>query len=243
MSYDQSASVYDVIYGSKNYEAEAERVHALVQRYSRIQAEPGYVPTLLDVACGTGKHLQFLKEWYWADGMDFSEAQLAIARERLGEAVHLRRDDMRTFGFDKKYDAVTCLFSAIGHMTTPDDLKSAITNMADHLVIGGVLIIEPWITPDVFRPGFQRADQVTLGDMSVIRVSRTLRKGNITELVMDHYISRNGQYEDPFTERHEVAMWAIPEYLKAFQAAGLEAWFEDDTVLTGRGLLIGRKDS
>ena len=48
----ESAELYDKIYGFKDYAQEAEAIHQTIQRF-----KPG-AKTLLDVACGTGKHLE-----------------------------------------------------------------------------------------------------------------------------------------------------------------------------------------
>jgi ubiquinone/menaquinone biosynthesis C-methylase UbiE len=48
--FTQSAEFYDAIYHFKDYRAEAERLHALIQTHVRRPAR-----TLLDVACGTGQ--------------------------------------------------------------------------------------------------------------------------------------------------------------------------------------------
>ncbi len=45
------AEYYDAIYGFKNYEAEANRLHELISARRKTSGN-----TLLDVACGTGGH-------------------------------------------------------------------------------------------------------------------------------------------------------------------------------------------
>ena len=81
---------------------------------------------------------------------------LAVARQRLPELT-LRQGDMRTFDLGKQFDAITCLFSAIGYMPTIDDVRAAIGNMAHHLRPGGVLLVEPWLTPDMAIDGHRSA--------------------------------------------------------------------------------------
>ena len=49
--FTNSARFYDAVYSFKDYEAESQRLQALIEERS-----PG-AATLLDVACGTGKHL------------------------------------------------------------------------------------------------------------------------------------------------------------------------------------------
>jgi hypothetical protein len=62
------------------------------------------------------------------------------ARPRLAD-VDLRLGDTRDFDFGRTFDAVTCFFSSIGCMLTPEDLHLAAANMAGHLASGGV----PWL--------------------------------------------------------------------------------------------------
>ena len=63
---------------------------------------------------------------------------------------------MTDFDLATTYDAVTCLFSAIGYVRTVDRMNRAVACMARHVKPGGVLIVEPWITPDEVetRPSF-----------------------------------------------------------------------------------------
>ena len=134
--FDKSARLYDAIYSFKDYAAEAARVHELIQ-----QRAPG-ATTLLDVACGTGKHLEHLRAHYDAEGLDLNADLLAIARERNPE-TKLHEVDMVDFDLDEQFDAVTCLFSSIGYVQTVERLDQAIATMARHLSARGVLVVEP----------------------------------------------------------------------------------------------------
>ena len=53
--FTDSAHIYDAVYSFKDYGAESARIHTLIEERS-----PG-ASTLLDVACGTGKHLEQLR--------------------------------------------------------------------------------------------------------------------------------------------------------------------------------------
>src|SRR5438132_6970452 len=64
--YARSARIYDLLYTGtriKDYAAEADVLHAIIQR-----VHPD-ARTLLDVACGTGAHLAFLRERYEVAGL------------------------------------------------------------------------------------------------------------------------------------------------------------------------------
>lgn len=104
-----SAHVYDLLYEAtgKDYGAEATTLHGLIQ-----QRSPG-ARSLLDVACGTGGHLVYLRHWYEVMGLDIDPGMLGEAQRRLPGETFVE-GDMRSFDIDKKFDAVVCLFSSIG---------------------------------------------------------------------------------------------------------------------------------
>ena len=142
----ESSELYDAIYHFKNYARECEILRAVIA-----VAAPG-ARTILDVACGTGEHAKFLKEHYAVDGVDLNENYLRAARVK-NPAGRYTRADMTDFDLATTYDAVTCLFSAIGYVRTADRMNRAIACMARHVKPGGVLIVEPWFTPDDWKPG------------------------------------------------------------------------------------------
>jgi ubiquinone/menaquinone biosynthesis C-methylase UbiE len=76
--------------GFKDYAAEAEVLRALIQERSPDAT------SVLDVACGTGKHLEQFQRWYKVEGLDLDEGLLAVARQRLPD-VPLHVADMTSF--------------------------------------------------------------------------------------------------------------------------------------------------
>src|ERR1700730_1388985 len=145
--YSKLAKVYDALYGFKNYEAEAKRLHEII---AEKKTSPGNA--LLDVACGTGTHLSFLQKYYSVEGIDLTPEMLEVARTRHPQ-IAFCEGDMRTFDLGRRFDVVTCLFSSIGYLKSPQELRAAIINMARHLQPGGVLIVEPWLTDETWKPG------------------------------------------------------------------------------------------
>ena len=144
--FSQTVQYYDSIYQSmKDYGAETETLTAFVHQYCR---SPGN--RLLDVACGTGLHLTYLKQHFQVEGLDLDEQLLAIARQRNPE-VPLHHADMTDFDLGGTFDIVTCLFSAIGYVKSLENLSRSVQCMAQHLTARGVLLIEPWFTPETWR--------------------------------------------------------------------------------------------
>jgi SAM-dependent methyltransferase len=234
-SYKKQATYYDAIYESqgKDYQKEARRIHEIIEQYKRSGSN-----NLLDVACGTGGHFPYLVKWYAVEGIDLDEDMLKVARERFPEGA-FHQGDMADFQLGKEYDVITCLFSAIGYARTPEGMNKAIKNMSQHLAEGGMLIIEPWFTPEEWRVGDPRATFVDRPDLKIARVNISKRQGNIA-IVNFHFLVGTKSGVEYFTELHELGLFTEGEYLAAIEGAGLDT-ARDAEGLTGRGLYIGVK--
>src|ERR687892_45459 len=84
----RSQQFYDAIYAWKDYPAEVERLVSIIRERSP-QAR-----SLLDVACGTGKHLELLRELFRVEGVDLDPEMIALSRQRLGAEAPLHVGDM-----------------------------------------------------------------------------------------------------------------------------------------------------
>lgn len=232
--YTRLAELYDVIYAKKDYATEARLIHGVIDRCARTPHRDRR--TLLDVACGTGVHLSHLRAWYDVEGIELSPWMLNVARRRLPD-VPLFQYDMRHFDLGRRFDAVTCLFSAIGYMRSVSELRRAIATMARHVLPDGLVIVEPWLSPDRFIDGHLHADVAEGDGLKVARVAVGRREGDVSVLDMHHMVASKTGVER-FFERHEVRLFTHEQYLSAFTAAGLVVVFDPEG-LTGRGLYVG----
>ncbi len=230
--FQEIARYYDRIYAFKDYAAEASKIRAIVEEELRTGGR-----RLLDVACGTGLHLEHLKAHFDAEGLDLSPELLEISRERNPEVTH-HLADMRTFELDARFDVVTCLFSSIGYMTTIDDLRRAIERMAAHLVPGGILLVEPWLTPDAWRPNTVHGLFVDEPELKIARVNTSFTKGRVSVFDLHHLIG-TPEGTEYVVEHHELGLYTVDEMTTAFVTAGLDVRYDPDG-LTGRGLYVAR---
>ena len=229
--FTRSSHLYDAIYLSfKSYATEAATVDDII-RSRRADAR-----SLLDVACGTGLHLLHLRETYDVQGIDLDPELLELARGR-NPGTTLHEGDMRDFDLGRRFDAVVCLFSAIGYMESVADLRRAIATMARHLEPGGVLIVEPWLTPETFESGHLGSVFVDQPELKVARMNLTEVEGRTSRFTF-HYLVGTPDGVEHFTEDHALTLFTHGEYAEAFTAAGLKVDHEPEGLM-GRGLFIG----
>ena len=231
--YADMAQYYDRIYSFKDYAVETEKLIEWIETH---RLSSGV--RLLDVACGTGRHLEYLSKAFDTEGLDLSQELLELARERNPSAT-FHFADMRTFDLSSSYDVITCLFSSIGYMTTLDDLEKAVVNMARHLAPGGVLLIEPWLTPDVWKPGTVHGMYIDAPELKIARVNTSVTKGRLSVFDLHHLVG-TPEKTFHFVEHHEMGLYTVREMTEAFESADLATTYEPEGP-TGRGLYIGAR--
>lgn len=219
LMYGKSARIYELLYagaGIKDFSADVAELRGIIEG-----ANPN-AQTLLDVACGTGAHLAELHQWYAVEGVDQSPDMLAVAQARLpGVPLHIA--DMRTLDLGKSFDVVMCLFSSIGYITDPAELRSTIGRLAAHVAPGGVLILDGWLRPEAWHDDYRGEPDIAHdGDVTVVRLAFSSRDGSITKLDMHHLVRTNSGI-DYFLEVHRLALTPTADYVSAIEGAGLTA--------------------
>lgn len=230
--FDLTIPYYDKIYAFKDYKAEAEKVDELASR----RATTG--GSLLDVACGTGAHLVHLQRYFSVEGLDIMPEFLEICRKKL-PGIPLYQADMVVFDLGKKFDVITCLFSSIGYVKTLERLQQALNCMSRHLNPGGILILEPWFTPDAWHSNTVHAVFIDEPDLKIARVNTSFQEGTLSIFDL-HYLIGTPQGTRYAVEHHEMGLFTRQQHLDALVNAGLEPVY-DEQGLTGRGAYLGFK--
>jgi len=235
LQFYQLADYYDVLVARKDYRSEVRTLEAVARRFGRSGGR-----SWLDVACGTGRHLAFLRRRHSVMGVDLSTEMLRVARRRL-PGVALVQGDMRSFRLGQEFDVVSCLYSAIGHVRTEGDLRKTFTNFARHLKPGGVAIVEPWIDPTEFRR--EMIHLVThQGPKGVfVRLAYSRRRGRHSVIRYHYLIGEPGRGIRHLEETDIGLLVARRRLVEIMTEAGLRARFLRHGLPTGRGLLVGVK--
>ena len=232
--YYDLAPFYDRLYARKDYRQESAELLRLARH------EIGRPPrTLLDVGCGTGRHLEAFSRTLDCVGTDLSPSMLDRARERLGASFPLVRGDMRRFRLRRRFDVVTCLFSAIGYMRTRADRDAALANFARHLNPGGVVLVVGWVLPERWRGDTTSLLTYDGPEATVARVTRSSLRGGTAVLTMHYLVGEKGRPIRHLKEEHRQSLVSADEMLGSFRRAGLRARVVRSGRWTDRGLYVG----
>jgi SAM-dependent methyltransferase len=224
----ESAEYYDLVYGSKDYQGEVEKLRNLFAQYVP------KVQSILDVACGTGEHLRFLSS-HQTVGLDIDPAFIRLAKKKLPQPdFHV--GNMTGFRLGMKFDVILCLFSSIGYLRDDESIKSGLSCFKNHLEPGGAMFIEPWIEPEAWISGPAAMIAVEDGERKVCRVMRSKRDGD-RSFLDGYYLFVNGTEVRYATERHELRLLSRKQWFDFFRDAGLQAEYLTDG-LTSRGLYV-----
>jgi ubiquinone/menaquinone biosynthesis C-methylase UbiE len=236
LQYKDLAEYYDIVTKSKDYHREAGILKRIISKYAISRGK-----TLLDVGCGTGKHLMYLASDFDCTGIDLHEEMLRVARKNVPKATFVRAD-MTDFRLRSKFDVILCMFSAIGLVRTYPNLEKTIKNFSNHLRNGGIIIIEN----DSFsysRSPPQHMNLLTAekSDIKIARVGYYQRKGNVLIEREDYMIAQKGKGIRHYADLQYVGMFELERTMSIMEQAGLTPKFLKGALHRGNGLLLGIK--
>jgi SAM-dependent methyltransferase len=224
-AFSRSAALYDLLYAEKPYAREAEYISALLASHG---VKPG--GRLLDLACGTGRHLL---EWerlgFVVAGADASADMLDVARAnakaRRSKATFHHRAFAQVEELPGGQDAVVCMFSAVNYLLPPDTLAALFGRIRTRLRRGGLLVLDHWNGFAVLAQSeATRVVKKAVGDTTVLRIarSRTQTMEQRVEVAYNYMVLRGDVVEQDFEERHQLAFHFPNEMRRAFVEAGFK---------------------
>jgi SAM-dependent methyltransferase len=141
--FQESAAVYDLLYGEKDTLAEAQWIATTLEGH-------GCTPAgrLLEFGSGTGRHARILADrGYQVTGVEPSSDMLERA-EPHPRVTYIHGDTAST-SLDEKYDAVLALFHVMSYHTSLPELHAFYETASRHLDSGGLFAFDVWFAPAV----------------------------------------------------------------------------------------------
>ena len=232
--YMELAEYYDASVSWKDYRAECTLVHTLIRKHKKSAGRD-----LLDIACGTGNHIKYLKKHYRITGIDKNTGILKIAGDKF-PGVEFVCADMTSFNLNRTFDAVICLYASIAYARSHSNLLKVISNISNHLKKGGVTIIEPFITKDEYVEGNPFASFIDEPTLKIARMNVNRRQADVA--IFDfHFLVATSAGVKHFRDRHEVGLFDRQEIQQAMENSGLSTTLIESGFQKDRGLFLGVK--
>lgn len=137
--YSQLARIYDKVMAHVNYKMWAEYVRNLFQ-FADIP-----IQTIVDLSCGTGKHMSFLsRHKIKVCGCDLSLEMLKIARKKtaLKNAPFFVNDAVSTAVKKDVFDAAVMLYDSINYVFEDKNVVLLLDDIARILKPGGIFVFD-----------------------------------------------------------------------------------------------------
>ena len=232
-TYSIFAKYYDAIYAEKDYRSEVEALHKTIQTHKQSHGN-----ALLDAACGTGGHIQYLRQYYQTTGMDISKEMLEVARGKFGDA-EFHQGDIIDFDLGRQFDVVTCLFGSISYLTTKESLFSALKCFSNHTVEGGLVVIEPIFTAETVRPTSLGLSCIDEAEYKLARVNSIRREGDIVYLNFHYLLATSSGVEHIF-DPSPMGVFSKDDFVEAMKSANLSV-IGEESGLSKEAIYIGVK--
>lgn len=131
--YTDLSGYYDLMCADIDYQAQSHCVQRLHQLFGNGGRRH------LDLACGTGPHVQhFLKAGFASSGLDINQPMLDLAAERCPQAT-FSCQDMCGFEVDQAQDLITCFLYSIHYSASIERLHACLSSAHAALAPGGLL--------------------------------------------------------------------------------------------------------
>ena len=164
-----------------------------------------------------------------------------MAREKHPNTEFIQAN-MVNMDLGKRFDVITCLFSSIGYVKTYSNLEKTLNGFSRHLFSGGVAIIEPWFTKDVYSVGRPSMTVYEDDDLKIARVNVSEIDGDVSVMDMHYLIAERGKKVKHFVDRHELGLFEVDKTLEIMKGVGFDALYLPDGLMENRGLYIGKKE-
>ncbi len=203
---------YHILYKDRDYE---EALVFMKNLTSFLELEKG--ETILDLACGKGRHAISLNELgYDVTGVDLSPASIVYAKNYENETLHFDVHDMCT-PYHKRFDAVFNLFTSFGYFENEHDNLRTLMAIKANLNPNGKAVID-----------FMNVNAII--NNLVEKETKTVEKitFNIHRYVKDGYIIKDISFKDNnenyfFTEK--VKALTLKDFQAYFKRADIDLLF------------------
>ncbi len=173
--------------------------------------------TMLDVACGTGRHSSYLaSKGYTVTGIDLSIRSINIAKKLENDHLSFYQHDMRLPFRVNYFDFVFNFFTSFGYFDTERENENALRTMRNALKPGGCLVLDYLNSPYV-KSNLVPFEVKEKGEV-VFDIAREVNDRKFQKQI--NILDRSRLYRTTFTEN--VSAFSLHDFEEMFAHQGLQ---------------------
>jgi len=227
---EKYSKYYNLLYKDKNYLEEYEYICEILKKHGTSGKN------ILDIGCGTGKHLHFFKQnGFSVAGLDLSKNMIGEAKKILHQEEDLICANASEFRFNKNFGTILSLFHVMSYQTKTTELEKVFLNVSNHLVDGGLFVFDFWYGPAVLiDPPVVRIKRLEDDYTKITRITEPvmLYNENTVDVNFEVMIEDKKTYVvEKINETHNMRYLFLPEIKYIAEKAGLSfvtayAWLD-----------------
>ncbi len=203
---------YHLLYSNRDEKEAASFIDKLVDY---LHPSPG--ATMLDVACGKGRHAKYLADkGFNVTGIDLSEESIAAARKLENDHLSFFQHDMRLPFRINYFDVVFNFFTSFGYFETRHENENALRTLANSLKPGGRLVLD--YLNSVYVATHLVVDEVKEKDNVVFDIRREMSHGKFLKQI--NILDKKQLLRHEYTE--SVSAFSRADFEEMFARQGME---------------------
>jgi SAM-dependent methyltransferase len=213
---DVYSEYYDLLYSEKDYIKEFDYINNIINIHI---PQKNKNKTILDIGCGTGKHLKLFKDTgYTVFGIDLSENMILKAQKYLSQKENLVCSSASDFRFNEKFDIIISLFHVMNYQIRQKELENVFTNIKAHLADDGIFIFDFWYGPAVLLdPPTVRIKRLENEKLKLVRIAEPVMyyNENIVDVKYEMILEdKDAHAIKTINESHRMRYLFLPEIKK-----------------------------
>lgn len=208
-----NAPYYHLLYADRDEQEAAAFIDLLLQRL-----QPPAQSTMLDVACGRGRHCIHLAEHpYQVTGIDLSEESIEEARKHEHEGLSFFVHDMRLPFRSNYFNYIFNFFTSFGYFDTWAEHENTIGSIAEALRSNGIFIMD-YLNVHYVEKTLESKTEVERDGVR-FRVERWFDPNHFYKKII---VEDPANLKQPLTFEEKVTKFTLYDFKAMFTAHGLQ---------------------
>ena len=179
--------------------------------------KPAGNSTMLDVACGKGRHsIQLANKGFDVTGIDLSEDSIEEALKSENEHLHFYRHDMRLPFWINYFDYAFNFFTSFGYFNTRREHDNAIRTIAQSLKSHGCLVM------DYLNVHYAEDRLIPKFEKEIDGVKYSITKWFDDSHFYKKIVVEDKAFTEPLTYTEKVAKFTLGDFTEMFAYQGLQ---------------------